>query len=433
MPPSDPLWYCHQCHAEMRPVVTSPQPLCASCNSDFIEQISPDEAQVDDPRAFGAFARMFEAGQMPRDHDHDDNGGGPRGIGGAVDPISQLLGAVLGMRNLGPDAPRRSSPGPGSGSGRPTISIRRGDSEGRSSSGSGMQFSFRSGSGGTSSSASGFGLFGGLGGGSGSGSRSGSGSVGEETVGENRGLEAISIDDPRFLSAWFQSDRPPRGTQGQGQGRPSPLLQNMLMGLFGAGIGNPGLGMGASGDGRWGDYALNQEALDQIITQLMESGNPAPVPAPDDMIASWPRTVLTPGNPLENEDCAICKESFAFIPPETPTSATEAETKEDEQPQEALTLPCKHSFHEECIGPWVRVKGTCPVCRFELIGQAGGRRSEGGNNAGGRSEGGGSEGPERRGTGGSSGGGTGGLGAGAGRGDEGRGGSPMPPGAYELD
>ena len=80
-------------------------------------------------------------------------------------------------------------------------------------------------------------------------------------------------------------------------------------------------------------------------------------------------------DPLENEDCAICKDSFAFIPPDSttePSAEDKAKNKEDAQPQEALTLPCKHSFHEECIVPWVRVKGTCPVCRFELVGQAGG-------------------------------------------------------------
>ncbi|KAF8601688.1 hypothetical protein BDV93DRAFT_524628 [Ceratobasidium sp. AG-I] len=409
----------------------SPEPLCASCNSPFIEQLSPDEAQVDDPRAFNAFSRLFEGGQLPHDHADRTPGGGPRGISEAINPIGQILGTLLGMRSLAPTTPGRSPPEPPSGSGRPTISIRRGDSEGRSSSGSRMQFNFQSGSGGNSTSSGGFGFFGGLGEGT---ARRGSG---------NRDPEPPSVDE--FLSAWFQNDRPPRNAQGQGQGArpsPSPLLQNMLMGLFGAGIGHPGLGVGASGDGRWGDYALNQEALDQIITQLMEGGNAAPVPAPDDMIASWPRTILTPGNPLENEDCAICKDSFAFIPPDSttePTAEEKEKNKEDVQPQEALTLPCKHSFHEECIVPWVRVKGTCPVCRFELIGQAGGRnpaRTEGGGDAGGgdageRSEGGDSGGPWRRE---SEGGGGGSAGARLGRHEEpDRRGSPMPPGAYELD
>lgn len=135
-------------------------------------------------------------------------------------------------------------------------------------------------------------------------------------------------------------------------------------------------------------------------------------------------------DPLEDEDCAICKDSFTFIPPDSATAPTAEEkdkNKEDVQPQEALTLPCKHSFHEECIVPWVRVKGTCPVCRFELIGQAGGRNA--GRNEGSSAGGGNPGGPQRRDSGGS-GGGSDRLGRG---GEEDRRGSPMPPGAYELD
>jgi hypothetical protein len=31
-----------------------------------------------------------------------------------------------------------------------------------------------------------------------------------------------------------------------------------------------------------------------------------------------------------------------------------------------LKLPCKHYFHGECIRPWLAIRNTCPVCRFEL-------------------------------------------------------------------
>ncbi|KAG8678692.1 hypothetical protein FRC08_017579, partial [Ceratobasidium sp. 394] len=128
MPGSDPLWYCHQCNAEMRPIVTSPQPLCASCNSDFIEQLPADPNPTDDPRAFNAMARLFEdASTQGHLHDHDhDHEPGPRGVGGAIDPIGQIIGAMLGMRNVRPETPPagegqgRGSPG----SGRPTINIR---------------------------------------------------------------------------------------------------------------------------------------------------------------------------------------------------------------------------------------------------------------------------------------------------------------------
>lgn len=53
---------------------------------------------------------------------------------------------------------------------------------------------------------------------------------------------------------------------------------------------------------------------------------------------------------LLQKDCAVCKDDF-------------------EMSQETIELPCKHVFHDECILPWIKQSGTCPVCRFELVPQ----------------------------------------------------------------
>ncbi|KVH88390.1 E3 ubiquitin-protein ligase RNF165-like [Cynara cardunculus var. scolymus] len=72
-----------------------------------------------------------------------------------------------------------------------------------------------------------------------------------------------------------------------------------------------------------------------------------------------------------NEDgkrCAVCLDDF--------------------EPRETVTLtPCHHMFHDNCIVPWVKSRGQCPVCRF-VIGdptneREGGRTS---NNGGLRNE-----------------------------------------------
>jgi len=51
------------------------------------------------------------------------------------------------------------------------------------------------------------------------------------------------------------------------------------------------------------------------------------------------------------DDCAICKVPYL----------------EDEWCL-VVELPCKgrHRFDLECVGPWLRSKGTCPMCREEM-------------------------------------------------------------------
>ncbi|CAH8392491.1 unnamed protein product [Eruca vesicaria subsp. sativa] len=50
----------------------------------------------------------------------------------------------------------------------------------------------------------------------------------------------------------------------------------------------------------------------------------------------------------DGKRCAVCLEDF--------------EAKET-----VMLTPCKHMFHEECIVPWLKTKGQCPVCRFVIL------------------------------------------------------------------
>jgi len=157
-----------------------------------------------------------------------------------------------------------------------------------------------------------------------------------------------------------------RGAPGEGR-HPigGSLMAQYLLAMLTQRAGREGLAdpfselglLGGPEDGRLGDYVFNQEALDQIITQIMEQGNSSrPVPASEDVMTKLQREVLEEGSTLLEQDCAVCKEQFSL-------------TTEDPDDQVIVTLPCKHPFHEGCIMPWLKSSGTCPVCRFQLVPQ----------------------------------------------------------------
>lgn len=49
----------------------------------------------------------------------------------------------------------------------------------------------------------------------------------------------------------------------------------------------------------------------------------------------------------DDKKCIICLEDF-------------------EAKEVVMVTPCNHMFHEDCILPWVKSHGKCPVCRFVI-------------------------------------------------------------------
>lgn len=105
----------------------------------------------------------------------------------------------------------------------------------------------------------------------------------------------------------------------------------------------------------------SQEALDRVISQLMEqnaTGN-APGPASAEAIAALPKKRVTrhmvgagdsPADFPEEElhgECSICMD-------EVPIGA------------EVTELPCGHWFHGQCIEAWLTEHDTCPHCRKSI-------------------------------------------------------------------
>lgn len=107
-----------------------------------------------------------------------------------------------------------------------------------------------------------------------------------------------------------------------------------------------------------GDAVYSQEALDRIITNLMEA-NPqsnAPPPATENAIASLPKKKLNEEmlGPEMKGECTICIDEVRVG-------------------DEVLVLPCKHWFHEECASLWLKQHNSCPVCRANIDGAAAGK------------------------------------------------------------
>jgi hypothetical protein len=112
-----------------------------------------------------------------------------------------------------------------------------------------------------------------------------------------------------------------------------------------------------------GDAVYSQEALDQIITNLMEAhpqSNAAP-PASNEALAGLDRRPVD-ASMLDGEsktECTICIDDMNVG-------------------DLAAFLPCKHWFHEACVVLWLKEHNTCPVCRASIE-KGGGENSNSAN------------------------------------------------------
>ncbi|XP_028795842.1 E3 ubiquitin-protein ligase SIRP1-like [Neltuma alba] len=124
----------------------------------------------------------------------------------------------------------------------------------------------------------------------------------------------------------------------------TPLIENP-MGSLGDFLEGPGFGL-----------LLQHLTQNHEPNRYVNNVNP---PAQKAAIEAMP-TVIT----VENMRCIICLEDAEIG----------SEVKE---------MPCGHKFHSDCIISWLKLRSSCPVCRFQMPSDAskvevnGGRRNEG--------------------------------------------------------
>jgi hypothetical protein len=100
-----------------------------------------------------------------------------------------------------------------------------------------------------------------------------------------------------------------------------------------------------------GDAVFTDEALDRIVTRIMES-SPMPNAAPPATQAAIEKLEK---KRLDDEmlggegkaECTICIDEI-------------------KKGDEVLVLPCKHWYHGQCVTLWLKEHNTCPICRMPI-------------------------------------------------------------------
>jgi division protein 1 len=164
-----------------------------------------------------------------------------------------------------------------------------------------------------------------------------------------RSLYLVTVRGPpdeiaRMLGNIFGHMGPPPGDGSREDGTGAPLG---LQGLF-ASLLNPA-------NARHGDAVYSQEALDQIISTLMEQHptSNAPGPASPHAIQALPKRKLDKEllGPEGKGECSVCMDDVHVG-------------------DEVVMLPCSHWFHEACASAWLSEHNTCPICRKGIGGDS---------------------------------------------------------------
>ncbi|KAK7264402.1 hypothetical protein RJT34_32011 [Clitoria ternatea] len=98
------------------------------------------------------------------------------------------------------------------------------------------------------------------------------------------------------------------------------------------------------------DYIYTAE-YEMMFGQFAENDSPlvGRPPASVSVVGNLLSVVVTQDEVEKNHNtlCAVCKEEFCVG-------------------ERVKMLPCSHRYHGDCIVPWLGIRNTCPVCRYEF-------------------------------------------------------------------
>ncbi|XP_004306138.1 PREDICTED: E3 ubiquitin-protein ligase RING1-like [Fragaria vesca subsp. vesca] len=90
-------------------------------------------------------------------------------------------------------------------------------------------------------------------------------------------------------------------------------------------------------------YTRNAYSRQQLLDLRHADRPPVAVGASRASIETMSTVIVTE----EGTDCSICLESFKVS-------------------GEAKEMACTHRFHSDCIENWLRMRASCPLCRFTM-------------------------------------------------------------------
>ncbi|KAJ3331533.1 hypothetical protein HDU76_002892 [Blyttiomyces sp. JEL0837] len=332
--PTSNEWWCHQCETEIQPIDENGTMVCPECGGDFIESIDTNN----DPRNFHS--------DGSEEYEDDEAGSPTRQHGLLVTLMAQMMRQALqGGGELGIDA---MGPGGRAGAGAPAAGHR----DGRSS----EEHERRPGSTRDDASSGREGSRRGVTSESGDEDPAGAANhVGDEGDG---GAEGEIGSGPR--SAGLGDEMPPGLNEEQQRAyRRQMAVYNQVAELLQTLMGHPGGGDNPMLNfmpmvGNPGDYVFSQQALDSIVTQLMEqnAGSNAPARASEEAINNLRRVYVRGKDLGEHPECAVCQDEFS----------------NEGDGELAVRLECTHHFHPACIENWLRVNGGfLDIARSEFI------------------------------------------------------------------
>eukprot|EP01065_Artemidia_motanka_P018722 TRINITY_DN2205_c0_g1_i2.p2 TRINITY_DN2205_c0_g1~~TRINITY_DN2205_c0_g1_i2.p2 ORF type:complete len:316 (+),score=91.67 TRINITY_DN2205_c0_g1_i2:63-950(+) len=94
-----------------------------------------------------------------------------------------------------------------------------------------------------------------------------------------------------------------------------------------------------------GNFAMPGGAHANWADFMQGGGNPPPPPASAEAVRGLKR--WTAGDSDMEVECVVCQDGLR-------------------KGDEAVEMPCGHTFHNDCLMPWLKEHNTCPTCRHEL-------------------------------------------------------------------